>query len=253
MIIQNEKQLEAMKKIGEIVANCLALTKAKARAGMSTRELDEIAAKYLDEHGAVSAPISCYKFPGHTCISVEKAAAHGIPGDTILKDGDLLNVDVSAHLDGFFADNGESFVVGGKGSKTKQKLIKGVTEALNSAVSQARAGARISDLGTAVETVARKHKLTIIQNLGGHGIGKTLHDEPEFIPSYFDKKDKRTFKENMCVAIEPFLSNGGDWVEESKDGWTLYQDRFYAAQKEHSIVITKKEPIILTNPTKTFD
>ena len=252
MIIQNEQQLEEMKKIGAIVANCLALTKAKARAGMSTRELDEIAAEFLKAHGAISAPISCYKFPGHTCISVEKAAAHGIPGDTILKDGDLINIDVSAHLNGFFADNGESFIVGGKGTKTKQKLIKAVREALDAAVSKAQAGALISDLGSAVETVARKHKFTIIQNLGGHGIGKTLHDEPEFIASYFDKKDKRRLKEGTCLAVEPFLSNGGDWVEEADDGWTLYQDRFYAAQKEHSIVVTKKEPIILTIPTMNF-
>ncbi|SMF72413.1 type I methionyl aminopeptidase [Pseudobacteriovorax antillogorgiicola] len=253
MVIENEKQLKAMEKIGAIVANCLQLAKAKARPGMTTKELDAIAGAYLDKHGAVSAPISCYKFPGHVCISVEKEAAHGIPGDRVLQAGDLINVDVSAHLDGYFADNGESFIIGGHGGKVKNKLCKTIKNVLDQAILQARAGVRIAEVGRTVEQLAQQSNLTVIRNLGGHGIGKTLHENPEFIASYFDRKDHRRFKEGMCVAIEPFLSNGGDWVEESSDGWTLYQDRYYAVQKEHTIMITKGKPVVLTQPTENFE
>lgn len=251
MIIENDRQLQAMHRIGAIVANCLELVKARARVGMTSLELDEIAGKYLAEQGAMSAPISCYKFPGHVCISIEREAAHGIPSDRILKDGDLINVDVSAHLDGVFADNGESFILG-KGTKTKQTLCLAVKQALALAISAAKDGGLISDLGRAVESVARKKKLTIIQNLGGHGIGKTLHEFPEFIPSFYDPEDKRRFQEGMCIAVEPFISNGGTWVEESDDGWTLFQDKFYAAQKEHTIMVSKTQPIVFTRPTKSF-
>ena len=252
MIIENDKQLQSMKKIGEIVANCLQLLKVKAQPGMTTKELDEIAGKYLAEFGAVSAPISCYKFPGHTCISVNNESAHGIPGDKVLQDGDLINIDVSAQLDGFFGDNGESFVLG-KGTKIKNKLCRVVKDALDVAIANAVAGRNINELGRAVQQVAKKNKLTVIENLGGHGIGKTLHDQPDFIPSFFDPDDSRKFKENCCVAIEPFVSNGGNWVDEADDCWTLYLDKHLSAQKEHSVVITKKKPIILTIPTKTFD
>lgn len=252
MKIKNEKQLQAMHKIGEIVANCLEYMKASAKPGMTTLELDQLGGAFLKEHGAISAPMSCYKFPGFTCISVEKAAAHGIPGDRVLKEGDLINIDVSAHLEGYFADNGESFIIG-KGNKTKTKLCKLIRKALPLALEQIQDKKKISSIGLALENLAKQEKVTIIENLGGHGVGKTLHEKPEFVPSYFDHKDKRTFEEHSCIAIEPFLSNGGTWVETSKDGWTLYLDHHYAVQKEHTIMVTKKNPVIFTTPSRSFD
>jgi methionyl aminopeptidase len=251
MTIETGSQFESMGVIGAIVANCLEYMKSKAKPGMTTRELDELGERFLEKVGAHSAPKSTYDFPGATCISVEKQAAHGIPGDYVLKDGDLVNIDVSAEKDGFYADNGESFVVG-KGNKIKLRLVNAVGKALMLGIGEARADRQISCVGGAVETFAKKNGFTVIRNLGGHGVGKSLHEEPEFIASFHNKRDRRLFKANQVVAIEPFLSNGASTVKEAKDGWTLYHDKFYSVQKEHTIMITKKEAHIFTIPTKNF-
>lgn len=252
MSIDTSEQFEKMKKIGSIVANCLAFLKAKTQPGMSTLELDEMAGKFLKDHGAFSAPKTVYDFPGFTCISLEKTTAHGIPSSTIIKEGDLLNIDVSAHLDGYYADNGESFLVGGKGDEFKKRLCKAAKKSLNMALKKAKAGGKISALGKEVEKVADSFGFTIIENLGGHGVGRSLHEKPEFIASFFDEDDRRVFKENCIVAVEPFISNGGTWIRKAKDGWGLYHPKFYSAQKEHTIMITKDKPYIFTNPTKSY-
>ena len=251
MTIETEQQFNAMKEIGAIVANCLAFLKSIAKPGMTTLELDDAAGKFLAKEGAESAPKTVYNFPGHTCISVERDAAHGIPGERALQVGDLINIDVSAHKNGYFADNGESFIIG-KGSKSKTKLCRAVKQALNEAIAAAQADQLISNVGRAVESYASSQKMTVIRNLGGHGVGRSLHETPKFIPSFYDKKDQRVFTANQVVAIEPFLSNGGVEVDQAEDGWTLYLDHHYAAQKEHTIMITKHQPVIFTQQTKHY-
>ena len=251
MSIDTLEQFENMKKIGRIVANCLEYLKAKATPGMTTLELDFLAQKFLTNAGAISAPKSVYQFPGQTCISVEKAVAHGIPNETILKDGDLINIDVSAHLNGYFADNGESFIVG-KPNALKIKLCETVKKCLLVAIDNIKDGVLIRSVGKKIEQIASDNNLTIIKNLGGHGVGRSLHEEPKFIPSYFDLNDKRKFKEKQVIAIEPFVSNGADWILEAKDGWTLYHSHFYTAQKEHTLMVTKKKPFIFTIPDQSY-
>lgn len=250
MSIDTQQQFESMLEIGRIVANCLELLKARARVGMSTLELDEIAGKFLAAEGAISAPKQCYNFPGNFCLSHELIVAHGIPSDTLLREGDLLNIDVSASLNGFFADNGESIVIG-KHAK-KEQLCQSVRTALTKALAKVRANSPINVIGSEVEKLARHHSLTVIKNLCGHGVGLSLHEEPELIPSYFDKRDKRRFRENQVVAIEPFLSQGATWVDEAEDGWSLYHPHFYSVQKEHTVMITKNKPFIFTKATKSF-
>jgi methionyl aminopeptidase len=252
MSIDTQQQFESMKHIGRIVANCLELLKARARPGMSTLELDEIGAKYLASLGAISAPKACYHFPGSVCLSHEYVVAHGIPNQTVLQKGDLLNIDVSASLNGFFADNGESIVIGKNVHFNKEKLCHGVRWALNQALKKIRSNCSINVIGKEVEKVARTHGLTIIKNLCGHGVGQSLHEEPNFIPSYVDKRDKRRLQENQVLAIEPFLSLGATWVEEAHDGWSLYHPDYYSAQKEHTIMVTKQRPFIFTTPDKAF-
>lgn len=253
MTIDTEITFARMAAIGAIVANCLEFVKSRTRAGITTKQLDELAARFLEEHGAISAPIAMYKFPGSVCISVEKEAAHGIPSDRVLQDGDLINVDVSAAKDGVFADNGESYVVGGpSANEQKAAMCAKVQEALYLGLDAISAGARINRVGKAVEQFAKGHDLTVIRNLGGHGIGESLHEKPSFIGSFYDRRDKRFFKENMVVAIEPFLSNGGKYVEEADDGWTLFHKDYYSVQKEHTIMVTKGKPHIFTQPTMTF-
>ncbi len=251
MSIDNEIEFEKMKEIGAIVANCLEYLKSEAKEGITTLELDYLAGRFLKKYGAISAPKSEYNFPGNVCFSHEHEVAHGIPSSKVLKNGDLLNIDVSASKAGYFADNGESFVVGNVKSK-KNTLCKHVKNVLDIALDTARSGVKINRVGLAVEKYAKRNKLTVIKDLGGHGVGNSLHEEPGFIGSFCDPRDQRIFTENLVVAIEPFLSNGAHYVDEASDGWTLFHDRFYSVQKEHTLMIRKGKPYIFTKPTMSF-
>lgn len=246
MTIETKEDVEKLKIIGKIVADTLKLMMKEAKAGMTTLELDNIGKDYLEKFNANSAPYVTYKFPGFTCISVNEEIAHGIPGDRVLKEGDIVNVDVSAELDGYFADTGGSFVVG-ESSPDQKRVMKATREALNAAMDVARAGAPLNLIGKAVEKVARKHNLKVIENLGSHGVGRALHEEPGFIPNFYDPDDKRVLKEGQVITIEPFLSTKSKWVDESNDGWTLYcEEGNIAAQYEHTMIITKHRPLIVT-------
>ncbi len=249
MSIESEEDLIALRKVGRIVANCLQTMGRALEPGMTTRELDEIGRKYLEFHGAKSAPKLTYNFPGTTCISVNEQAAHGIPGDKVLNASDLVNIDVSAELNGYFADTGGSFIIPPE-SNLKRKLCSATKRALNLAINEARAGKPLNGIGRAIEMHARRNNLTVIENIGSHGVGRALHEEPGFIPGYYDVKDRRVLRENQVITIEPFLSTGARAVFDTGDGWTLATSKKYlTAQYEHTLVITKGLPIIVTLPT----
>ncbi len=246
MTIETKEDIKHLKAIGKIVSDTLKLMMAEAKAGMTTRELDQIGEKYLSSFGAKSAPKSVYNFPGSTCISLNEDIAHGVPGDKILNEGDLVNIDVSAELNGYFADTGGSFVVG-KSSEVQKKVMKATREALNSAMSVVKAGTPVNQIGKQIEKVARKHQLKIIKNLGSHGVGRALHEEPEFIAGFYDPSDRRILQEGQVITIEPFLSTITEEVLEAKDGWTLFGVKGnIAAQYEHTMIITKTGVIVVT-------
>lgn len=246
MSIESENDLIALRKIGRIVANCLQHMGAKLEPGITTREVDEIGRKFLEHHGARSAPELTYNFPGATCISVNEEAAHGIPGSRILKASDLVNIDVSAELDGYFADTGGSFIIP-PGSDLKRKLCLATKNALEAAMKVARAGNKLNEIGKEIEKEAIRNRFTVIENIGSHGVGRALHEEPGFIPGYYDPKDRRVLKEGQVITIEPFLSTGARQVAETGDGWTLATSKkFFTAQYEHTMVITKGAPLIMT-------
>lgn len=248
MSINSQKDLESLCKIGKIVARCLQLMQSKLEPGITTGELDAIGGAFLEAHGARSAPKLSYNFPGNTCISVNEEAAHGIPGAKVIKAGDLVNIDVSAELDGYFADTGGSAIVPPK-AKLHLKICAAARRALQSAMIEARAGAKINRIGFAIESEAKKHGFTVIENLGSHGVGRALHEEPGFIAGYYDKKDHRILRENQVITIEPFISSGARQVVDSGDGWTLSTDPgVFTAQYEHTLVITKGMPLIMTLP-----
>ena len=248
MSIESEKDLLELRKIGRIVANCLQVMGRALEPGMTTRELDEIGRKYLELHGARSAPKLTYNFPGTTCISVNEQAAHGIPGEKVLAASDLVNIDVSAELNGYFADTGGSFIIPPE-TDVKRNLCEATKRALELAIDEARAGRLLNGIGRAIETHARKNRFTVIENIGSHGVGRALHENPGFIPGYYDPKDKRVLKENLVITIEPFLSTGARQVFEAGDGWTLSTGkRYLTAQYEHTLVITKGRPLIMTLP-----
>jgi methionyl aminopeptidase len=246
MTANTEKDITALKKVGEVVAEAREEMLAAVKPGVTTLELDEIAAKVMDKYGARSAPKCQYNFPGYTCISLNDVAAHGIPGKREVKEGDLINVDVSAELNGYFGDTGATIVVM-PASELKTKLVKCSHDALYAAIDTVKDGAKINLIGQAIENQALSCGFNVIKNLTGHGIGHKLHEEPFNVLSFCKPNDKSRMHEGLVIAIEGFVSSKAEFVKEDNDGWTLRTpDRSFVAQYEHTVIVTKGKAIILT-------
>ncbi|MEE9438463.1 MAG: type I methionyl aminopeptidase, partial [Saprospiraceae bacterium] len=204
--------------------------------------------------GAVSAPIKDYNFPGHTCISVNNVACHGVPSeDIILKDGDLINIDVSAELNGYYGDNGGSFIIG-EDTNNHSPLVIASQEILKLAMSNIKDGVKIANVGGLIEKEAKKRGFQVIKNLCGHGIGRKLHESPTEIANYRDRFNVQRFKKNSVIALETFISTNAKYVKEEKDGWTMKaKDGSFVAQHEHTLIVTDGAPIVLTEMNGVFD
>jgi methionyl aminopeptidase len=245
MVVQSESDLIGLMAIGRIVGLTLQHMIAEVKPGMTTAELDAIGAEFLKEHGARSAPILAYQFPGHTCISVNEEAAHGIPGNRVIQPGDMVNVDVSAEKNGYWADSGMSMAVPPV-TPEKQKLLDATKRALEISIEHARAGNPIYEIGKAVEKYARKQGFQVIRELGGHGVGRHIHEKPS-VPHWYNRRAKEVLQEGLVVTMEPFLTMGDKHVEKMPDGWTLKTRKgSLVAQFEHTIIITKDKPILVT-------
>ncbi len=246
MTIENDNDLKHLRVIGRIVFETMMLMKKHLKVGVSTRELDRIGAEHLTKYGAKSAPILMYDFPGHTCISINNEAAHGIPSDRKIEAGDVVNIDVSAELNGYFGDTGATFLVPPVAPRIEY-LCQVTRKALKAGMGAARAGAKVNQIGNAIERTAKEAGFKTIKDLGSHGIGRSLHEDPHFIPNFFDKTDTRTLKDGQVITIEPFLSTGSESTTTADDGWTLLTgEDNYSAQYEYTMVITKSKPIVLT-------
>lgn len=247
MLIRTKAELKGIAEAGKAVAVTLRKMREFTKAGMSTKELDDYGLEILKSFGATSAPTKDYEFPGCTCISVNHEVCHGIPKETmIIKDGDLVNIDVSAELNGFYGDNGGSFIVG-EDSQGLQPLVTASQEILNLAIPQIKSGGKISDLGAFIENEAKKRGFTVIRNLCGHGVGKSLHEEPSEIPCFKDKNNKLRFRKNSVIALETFISTKAKKVELLEDKWTFVtKDNSFVAQHEHTLIVTDGKPVILT-------
>lgn len=246
MIAKTTEDIEALKIIGRIVAEIRDTMRAATKPGVTTKEIDDLGGRMFEEKGAISGPKGEYDFPGFTCISINEEVAHGIPGSRVIKDGDLVNIDVSGSLNGYFADTGISFVIG-EGYTKKEKLCEVAESAFNRAMLKVKAGARLNQIGKAVEREAKQHGFTVIMNLTGHGVGKSLHEAPQHILNYFDAWEPTILKEGMVLAVEPFISEKAEHIVESGDGWTfLTPDKSLVAQIEHTVIVTKEAPILVT-------
>ncbi|MCL4251985.1 MAG: type I methionyl aminopeptidase [Anaerolineae bacterium] len=246
MTVNNEKQLSKLLRIGKICGTALKMMQEAVRPGMTTAELNDIGARYLYQHGARPAPILMYNFPGATCISINDEAAHGIPGDRVIQPGDLVNVDVSAELDGYFADCGGSVAVPPISVEDKQ-LCDYTLAALDAAINAVSANHPLYVIGQAVESVARKGGYNIIRELSGHGVGRSLHEEPRHVPNFFSKRAKQPLTEGMVLTLEPFLTRGVGKVVTADDGWTLKTiNGSRACQYEHTVMITRGKPLLVT-------
>ena len=254
MSISNEAELTGMRKASEAVAFTLKAMRHYAQPGMTTKQLDNYGAQLLSGFGAKSAPFLTYGFPGYTCISVNNEFCHGIPLDArVLKEGDLVNIDVSAELDGFWSDNGCSFVLG-QDLNQHQQLVDASKQILHKAIASIKGGVRISDIGHLMETEAKKRGYKVIKNLTGHGVGRSLHEPPHEIANYRDRFNLTRFKKNSVVAIETFISTDSTFAETTADGWTMVGNKGgFMAQHEHTLVITDGAPIILTEMNGVWD
>lgn len=246
MTVEHEDDVIGLKRAGAAVAEALRVMGRAATPGISTGELDRMGSEVLRRHGATSAPQKAYAFPGATCISVNDELAHGIPSPRrVLREGDLVNIDVSAELDGYWADTGASFAVG-EVSARKRLLLSATERARDEAVSSARAGTALRELARIVERRARKHGFRVVSNLGGHGVGRFIH-EPPHVANTMREATREKVWEGLVMTIEPFLTTRATHVEEADDGWTLRTpDGSIGAQFEHTMIITRGAPIVVT-------
>jgi methionyl aminopeptidase len=250
--LKSAQETAKMREAGRIVAEILAATRAATKPGITTGELDRIAADILKKHGAASnfkgygVPV-LPPFPGVICTSVNEQIVHGIPGKRKLKDGDIVSIDAGAIVDGWHADAAVTVPVG-KVSPEAEKLIAVTEEALRRAIAIAKVGKRLGDIGATVQAWVESQGLAVVRNYVGHGIGRAMHEEPQ-VPNYGVADRGRKIEEGLCIAIEPMVNIGGPETRTLADRWTVETaDGSLSAHFEHSLWCTKDGPVVLTAP-----
>jgi methionyl aminopeptidase len=245
MSIETQQDLLGLMKIGQIVGESLQSLAAATRAGMTTGDLDRLAGALLAKQGARSAPQLTYDFPGVSCISVNDEAAHGVPGVRVILEGDIVKIDLSAELNGYWADAAVSVGVG-QLSEERQRLMSAVYTAFQKGCEAARDGMPLNGIGQAVDTEVRSHGFSVIEELPGHGVGRKLHEEPT-IPHVYIRRLKHKLRQGMVFTIEPHISTRPTRIYEAADGWTLKtRDGSITAEYEHTVIVTKEKPILVT-------
>lgn len=245
MSIHGPEDLRGMRAAGAVVRRVLDAMKLNVRPGVTTAGLDKVGASVMQAEGARSAPALVYGFPGANCISVNDEAVHGIPGPRVLQAGDLVKLDVTIEKDGFMADAAITVPVG-EVSEERQRLAECAKRAFTKAMLVARAGFRVSEIGRAVEREVRRCGFSVIRDLGGHGIGHTIHEAPS-VPNFPDPRANQILTEGLVITVEPIIAAGSGRAELAQDGWTvLTVDRRPSAHYEHTLMITKGAPMLLT-------
>ncbi len=242
---KSREEIKLMKIAGDIVAQVHAAMKDAVKPGVSTKELDDIAFDIIKKNKAIPTFKGYKGFPATICASINDEVVHGIPSDKrILKEGDVVAVDVGATFRGLVGDSAWTYAVG-EISEDKKRLMEGTEKALFAAIDKMRAGNTLNDVGGAIEDVAKEYKLGIVRQYGGHGVGRNMHEEP-FVFN-FRAGDTTILKPGMTIAIEPMLNLGADDVYEHNDGWTVSTvDKMDSAHFEHTVLVTEDEPVILT-------
>jgi methionyl aminopeptidase len=249
--LKSSKELEKMRRAGRVVGECHALVKAAIRPGITTGELDRIVADHLRARGATS-PFLHYRirgsppFPGTICASVNEVIVHGIPGKRVLKEGDIISVDIGAILDGYVGDSAWTYPVGAVSPAT-QRLLQVTEECLWAALALARAGNRTGDIGHAIQSYAEARGFGVVRKYISHGVGRKMHEDPD-IRNYGEPGKGILLRPGMTLAIEPMITQGNYESRELDDGWTVVTiDGKIAAHFEHTIAITPEgEPEIMT-------
>jgi methionyl aminopeptidase len=245
MSIRSHAELEKLRIIGKIVREALDAAASAVRPGVTTAELNDIGARVLAEHGAESSPPKVYDFPGALCISVNDEAIHGIPCGRVIRSGDLVKLDLVAEKDGFHADAAVT-IAAGEVSPAAGALARCAESAFYLAARTARAGNRVYEIGRAVERETHRCGFEVMRELCGHGVGRTIH-EPPSVPNYHDSRFRTRLTEGLVITIEPIIAAGSGAGVLQRDHWTVRTaDGSLSAHYEHTIVITKTQPILLT-------
>jgi methionyl aminopeptidase len=245
MSINEPGEMAGMRAAGEVVRSMLDAMKEQVRPGITTAELDEVGASVMREQGAQSAPALVYGFPGVSCISLNDEAVHGIPGKRTLQQGDLIKLDVTIEKAGFMADAAVTVPVG-EVTEERKKLVACAERAFAKAMLVARAGFRVWEIGRAVEREVRRSGFSVIRELAGHGIGRTIHEEPR-VPNFPDAHSNQVLTEGLVITVEPIIAAGSGRVFIAPDKWTMVtSDHRPSAHYEHTLAITNGAPILLT-------
>jgi methionyl aminopeptidase len=245
--LKTEGEVAIMRRAGAIVAEMLARTRAAVRPGITTAELDRIAAGVLKESGATSSFKGYYGYPATICTSVNDEIVHGIPGGRKLKDGDIIGIDAGAIVDGWHADAAITVGVGGISGQARH-LIEVTEAALQRGIAAARGGGRLGDIGAAVQSFAEREGFAVVRNYVGHGIGRAMHEPPQ-VPNFGTAGTGRPVSAGLCIAIEPMLNAGGAGTRLLDDGWTVVTaDGSLSAHFEHTVAVTAEGPVVLTLP-----
>lgn len=244
--IKTAEEIEAMRTSGRMLATVLQVMRERTKAGLTPKQMSEIAAKELKRLGGEPAFLGYYGYPDIICISVNNQVQHSIPNDIAFEEGDVVNYDFGVKYKGMITDSGITVCVGGKLNPESKRLLEGTERALYAGLHAVRHGARVGDISAAVEQTLRKHKLGIVRELVGHGVGHELHEDPE-IPNYGKAGRGPILKAGMTIAIEPITTLGHPGIFQARDGWTLLtQDGSWSAQFEHTVLVTKDGCEILT-------
>ncbi len=245
MSIESPADWTGLRRAGRVARLTLDELQRQARPGVATADLDVVAAAIFARHGARSAPTLVYGFPGHVLISVNDEVVHGIPGPRRLAAGDVVTLDVTVEKDGYVADAARTMIVG-SGSAGSRQLVACAEAAFDAALAVARAGNRVNEIGRAVEREVRRRGFAVVRGLGGHGVGRTIH-EPPSVPNQYDPLQRDVLTEGLVITIEPIVSAGSGTAITAGDGWTVRtRDGSRAAHHEHTLVITRDRPTLLT-------
>ena len=248
IVLKSTREIAIMREAGQVVAETIRVIEAEAEAGMTTKDLDQIAARMFKQAGAESTAMGYFGYPGHICVSVNDEVVHGIPGPRKLKRGDLVKVDVAARYHGYVGDSTHCFAIGGLSTlpERSRDLVQVTQEALFHGIAQARVGNRLSDIGAAIEDHVRKHRMSVVRDFVGHGVGRNMHEAPQ-VQHHGPAGRGPLLRAGMCLAIEPQVNLGSPAVRMLDDGWTAVTvDGSLSCHFEHTVAITAEGPEILT-------